>query len=165
MQIHYDSGKARKIAIGMIIVAVAGIALLAWAVTLELEGVPESAMRGAGIGLIVVGLLQGWVFLSISKRKEPIATIDENGVAFHLKDFPAFTWAQIERAEVAKIFNADQFAVSVKEPAPPLGALAALRQAVTRRRKDGFMRYAIPVSRLAATSEEIAAALAQHRPA
>ena len=165
MQINYDSAKARTIAILMLVTALAGIAFLAWVVTLELEGIAEAAMRGAAIGLLVVGIMQGWVFWSMSRRTEPIVTIDGNGIAFHLKGFPAFTWDQIERAEITKIVNADQLAVSVREPAPQLGVLAALRQAVTRRRKDGFMRYAIPVSRLAATSAEIEAALAQHRPA
>jgi hypothetical protein len=164
VQILYDARKARQIAVLMAVTAAVGIGLLAWVLSLDLEGMAEAAMRGAAIGLIVVGLLQGWVFLSMSKRKDPIVTIDAAGIAFHLKGFPAFTWGQIERAEVSKILNADQFAVSVKEPAPPLGTLAALRQAVTRRRKDGLMRYAIPVARLNATSEEIEAALAENRP-
>ena len=165
MQILYDGRKARQIAILMAVTAAVGIALLAWVLTLNLEGMAEAGMRGASIGLIVVGLLQGAVFLSISKRTDPIVTINATGIAFHLEGFPPFTWDQIERAEVSKILNAPQFAVSVKEPAPPLGIFAALRQAVTRRRKDGLMRYAIPVARLDATAAEIEAALATHRPA
>ena len=164
MQINYDSGKAGKLAFAMLVTAVVGVAFLAWAISLDLEGIPEAAMRGAGVGLMVVGLLQGWIFYNMSKRSEPIVTIDGAGIAFHLKDFPAFTWDQVARAEVARIANADQLAVSLREPAPKLGVLAALRQAVNRRRKDGLMRYAIPVSRLAATTAEIEAALAEHRP-
>lgn len=163
MQIRYDPKKARQIAIMMLVTALVGVAAVAWFATLELEGMAEAALRGGAIGLAVVGVLQGWVFFSMARRTEPIVTIDEKGIAFHLKDFPLLTWDRIASAEVVKVMNAEQLAVSVKEPAPSLGALAALRQAVTRRRKDGHMRYAIPVSRLDATSEEIAAALAKHR--
>ena len=163
MQIRYDSKKARQLAVMMLVASAVGFVALAWFLTLDLEDMAGAALRGGAIGLAVVGVMQGWVFFSMARRNDPIVTIDDKGVAFHLKDFPAFTWDQIAAAGIAKLMNADQFAVSVKDPAPPLSAYAAFFQAVTRRRKDGYMRYAIPVSRLDKTKEEIEAALEQHR--
>ena len=163
MQIRYDSKKARGLAIMMLVAAAVGLIAFVWLVTMDLDDMVGAALRGGAIGLAVVGGMQGWVFFTMARRADPIVTIDDKGVAFHLKNFPAFTWDRIVTAEVGKLMNADQLAVSVKDPAPPLSAFAAFFQAVTRRRKDGHMRYAIPVSRLDASREEIDAALAQHR--
>lgn len=163
MQIHYNSKKTRRIAAMMLVTAIVGIAAFVWFLTLDLQGTAGAALRGGAIGLAAVSAMQCWFFFAMARRKAPIVTIDASGVAFHLKDFPAFTWDQIASAEVAKVLNSEQFTVSVKEPAPPLGVLAAMRQAVTRRRKDGFMRYAIPVARLDTTAAEIEAALSKYR--
>ena len=102
MKIYYDARKARGLAILMLATFVAGIGLFAWLLTVDLDGFVRSALRGGAVGVAMVGAIQSWVFFGMASRKTPIVTIDDSGVAFHLKGFPAFAWDQIEVAEVSK---------------------------------------------------------------
>lgn len=165
MELYYDRGKARRNALIMVGAFVVGLGLLIWFLTIDTLGaVPEGALQGGAAGLMIAGAMQAWTFWNMSQRTDPIVTIGRDGIQFHLKDFPLLPWDRIRAAGVVRLFSGRQLTVLVEEPAPRLGALAAWRQAVTRRQQDGAMRYAIPLSRLTAGQREIDEAIVTCRP-